>query len=811
MLWLLLIVSVVLVLAYRGSSLTVWIPSLGSLFFLMTILGQFSFISLISLWTFYLALTLFLTQDKIRRQYFSKHVLTFFKRHLPPLSMTEQEVLDSGDICWEADLFQGNPDWKKWRDLPQPKLTQEEKVFIDKQVNILCSMLDDWTINYYEHDLPQTVWNYLKQECFFGMTIPKVYNGLGFSAFAHSTIIAKIASRSVSAAVNTMVPNSLGPGELLFHYGTQEQKNYYLPRLARGEEIPCFALTSPEAGSDASAIPDTGIICKGMHEGKEVIGISLNWDKRYITLAPIATILGLAFKLYDPNGLLGDKKNLGITLCLIPTSHPGIEIGKRHNPMSMGFMNGPTRGVNVFIPLDWIIGGPERVGQGWRMLMECLSIGRAISLPALSTGCSTITYRMTGAYAHLRKQFNMPIGQFEGVEEALARMGGYTYLLEAMRISTAGAIDQGIKPSVISAIAKYHMTEMVRQLINDAMDIHAGRGIQLGPRNYLAQQYLALPIFITVEGANILTRNLIIFGQGAIRCHPFLRLEMAAAGLDDKETRLQRFDELLMLHINYAFKNGVRTLIHGLTNGYFIKKTIVTKRARYYQQLTRMSSALAFTVDITLLIVKGNLKRKEHLSARLGDILSRLYLASTVLRYFGYQQESKEDLPYVDWIIQSQLFHIQRAFNEIFANFPNKTVAVALRYWIFPWGQVFQPPQDKLGHEIAQSMMEKTGIRDRISQYCYLNTLKNDVIGQVEYVFALSKDAEPLELKFQQAISTHKLKKAASFKDQLEEAVRNAILTEAEAQLLLKYKIARYELMQVDEFEFNEFKRSAKG
>lgn len=809
MLLTLLGVGVLGALAYQRRPAKIWIPTAGIVLLILSLFRQFSAVSFILVWAIYTGLAICFTQTQLRQRYLSMPVLRFFRKVLPPMSATEREALDAGDVWWDGDLFQGRPDWQKLLTMPKPALTEEEQAFVDNQVETLCSMLDDWQIVQRDFDLSEQAWHYIKQERFLGMVIPKEYGGLGFSALAHSTVIAKIATRSCSAAVNTMVPNSLGPGELLLHYGTEEQKQYYLPRLAAGDEIPCFALTGPEAGSDAGGMLDYGIVCKGTHQGKELIGIKLNWNKRYITLAPIATVLGLAFKLYDPDGLLGNKKDIGISLCLIPTSHPGVEIGKRHCPMNVAFMNGPTRGKDVFIPLDWLIGGPDMAGQGWRMLMECLSIGRAISLPSLSNAAAKFLYRMTGAYARLRRQFKLPIGQFEGVEEALARIGGHTYLLEACRIMTADAVDQKIKPSVVSAIAKYHMTEMLRKVTNDAFDIHAGRAIQMGPRNYIAHGYLGVPVAITVEGANILTRNLIIFGQGAVRCHPFIRAEMDAAAMPDEDQALTEFDRLLTSHIGYAVSNAIRAFVLGVTSGYLIKSPVSGETARYYQQLTRFSSALAFVADIAMLILGGDLKRKERLSARLGDVLSSLYLASTVLKYYQDHKQPAEDLPYVHWIIQTQLYNIQLAFDEFFANFPNKWLGYILRFIIFPLGKNFRPPQDRLGHLIAQSMMVQSELRERITRDCYLGKSSDDPSGRMEYAFALSIAAEPLEAKLNAAIKTGTISRHATLRDQIDNAVSKNILSADEAKLLMEYETVRQDAMQVDEFEFNYFKRNA--
>jgi len=592
----LVLFGLVLTAAFYQLSIIAWTTLIGAILILFTACGYLATIPLIICWLLYLIAAAFSNLHELRQRYIIKPALNILKKQLPTISATEKAAIDAGDTWWEKELFCGRPNWEKLFSIPRPTLSADEQNFINNQVNHLCSLLNDWDFVFDKHDLSQEVWNYLKQEKFFAMVIPKEYGGLGFSALAHSTVVTKIATSSISAAVTTMVPNSLGPGELLVRYGTEEQKNHYLPRLASGMDIPCFALTAPDAGSDAGAIPDTGIICRGEHDGKEVVGIRVSWDKRYITLAPVATLLGLAIHIYDPDHLLGEKTNMGITLCLIPTSHPGVETGARHLPMYSAFMNGPTRGKDVFIPLDWIIGGTKMAGQGWRMLMESLSIGRSISLPALSTACGKKAFRVTGAYSRVRKQFNTSISSFEGVGEALGYIAGYTYMLEACRIMTAGAVDQGINPSIVSAIAKYHMTEMCRHVVSHAMDIHAGHMIQAGPRNVLANAYLTVPVSITVEGANILTRNLIIFGQGAIRCHPYLLKEIELISTD--HTNIKNLDKVIMSHIGFYMSNLLRSIAYGLTGGYFISSSAKNKKIRKCKrQLTRMSAALALLAD----------------------------------------------------------------------------------------------------------------------------------------------------------------------------------------------------------------------
>jgi len=799
------LIASVLALAYCRSKPLVWTVCLAIVLGLLTWVDRVYTAhlgwALFTCWLLFIPTALLFNISALRQFLLSKPLMQFVRKSLPAMSSTEREALDAGDTWWEGDLFKGRPDWQKLYALPKSELTAEEQAFLDNQVETLCKMLDDWKIVQQDKDLSPEVWAYIKQERFFGLVAKKEYGGLGFSALAHSTIIVKLASRSITAGVTVMVPNSLGPAELLYHYGTEEQKNYYLPRLARAEEIPCFALTGPEAGSDAAAMTDTGIVCMGEYQGKQVLGIRLNWSKHYITLAPIATVLGLAFKLYDPDHLLGPQQDVGITLCLIPTSHPGVEIGRRHLPLNFGFMNGPTTGKDVFIPIDWIIGGPKMAGQGWRMLMECLSIGRGVSLPATATANAKLSYRMTGAYAKLRKQFKTSIGQFEGVEEALARIAGYAYLLEATRLLTLTGLDLGVKPSVISAIAKYHMTELSRQLMNDAMDIHAGRAIQLGPKNYLAHGYFGIPISITVEGANILTRNLIIFGQGAIRCHPYVRKEMEAVADANQHRALQSFDRLITGHIGYMLSNMVRSLVMGLTFGRFIR---VPKEAgnlaHYHRQITRMSTGLAFVADIAMSILGGNLKRKESLSARLGDVLSYLYMATAVLKYYADNGKQAEDLPHVEWTIQFCLHHCQESFYGFFANFPRSILAKILKGLVFPYGRSYTMPTDALSHKIAQQMLFPSSFRDRLTQGCYLPQDPNDSVGRMEIALVKLMEAQPAEDKLRKAIHSNLVPGQLPLQEQLQIAQATGILTAQEVQSIQDFEVIRQDAIKVDAF-----------
>ena len=792
---LLVILAVIWVLAYQRARMGTILGCIAVALITMTWFGGIAWL----LWLLLIGVALFYFEDNMRRERLSRPVFEFFKRVLPPMSDTEQEALEAGDTWWDADLFKGAPNWKEWLAIPFPELSKEENAFLENQTETLCKMLNDWDIVHIDKDLPPQAWEYLKKEKFFGMIIPKEYGGLGFSALAHSTIVTKIATRSASAAVTAMVPNSLGPAELLMKYGTDEQRNHYLPRLASGEDIPCFALTGPEAGSDAGAMTDTGIVCKGQFEGKECVGISITWNKRYITLAPVATVLGLAFKMYDPEHLLSEEEECGITVALIPTSHEGVQIGHRHFPMGMTFMNGPTRGENVFIPLEWIIGGVEQAGQGWRMLVECLSEGRAISLPALSTATGKLSYRLTGAYARLRTQFNLAIGNFEGVEEALARIAGHTYQLEAARIITAGAVDNHIKPAVVSAIAKYHMTEKSRIVIQDAMDVHAGRGLIMGPANYLAHAYMSMPIGITVEGANILTRNLMIFGQGAIRCHPFIAREMVSAKNPDEAAGLREFDSLIFRHIGYGISNFVRSFSLGLSGGMIAARPVSGSSASYYQQLTRMSSALALVSDISMLMFGGELKRKERLSARLGDVLSQLYLASTVLRYYENYQRNEADLPYVQWNIELALFECQRAFNDFFANLTNRPVAILLKRVVFPWGDAYKRPSDQLDHKIVQTMWSDNELRERITRFAYIGSEANDPAFIVESAFMQVVATKPTRDAIRKAIKEGTLAKDLPLTELASKAVEEGVCKQEAADAYIAAEQARDKAIQVDE------------
>ncbi len=751
-------------------------------------------------WLALAVVSFFYFASSLRIKWLTTPVYDFFQKVLPPMNRTEMEALEAGDIWWEAELFQGDPDWQEFFGYPKPTLTEKEQSFLDNETEQLCDLLNDWQIVNQDRDLTPEAWQYLKKAGFLGMIIPKEFGGKGFSALAHSAVVTKLASKSSSAAVTCMVPNSLGPAELLMKYGTDEQRQRYLPGLAAGDEIPCFGLTSPEAGSDAGAIIDQGIVCRGEYNGEECLGLSLTWNKRYITLAPVATVLGLAFKMSDPDHLLGEEEDLGITVALIPTSHPGVVHGNRHNPMYMAFMNGPTQGTDVFIPLDWIIGGVEYAGKGWQMLVECLSEGRAISLPALSTAIGKTSYRLTGAYSLLREQFNLPIGKFEGVEESLSRIAGYGYQLEAARLMTAGAVDQHIRPSVVSAIAKYHMTENSRAVIRDAMDIHGGRGLILGDKNYLAFAYMSMPIAITVEGANILTRNLIIFGQGAIRCHPFIFREMQAAKDADREAGLETFDSLFFRHAGYTISNFVRTLSLSLSGGWSTRSPETGPTAKYYRQLTRMSSALALVSDISMMLLGGALKRKERLSSRLGDVLSNLYLACAVLKFYRDSGRKKADLPSVHWNLQLALYNCQVAFKEFFENLPNRPIAWLLKLIVFPFGSAYRLPDDDLEHELVQAMFTDNELRQRITKDMYIGKDDSDPAFIIENAFMQALATETTRDAILTAVKAGDIDAALDVSARAKAAVKLELCDKQEASAYVTAEAARQAAMQVDDF-----------
>jgi acyl-CoA dehydrogenase len=796
-------VAVAWALAFTGAPLLAWTGVLGASLIAAAATGYLGPVGLGVLGLVFAAFAFFSIRP-LRAAVATRPIFAAFKKVLPEMSSTEREALEAGDVWWEGEMFRGRPDWQQLHDFQATQLTEAEQAFLENEVETLCSMIDDWEIEFEQRAVPEPVMAYIRDNGFLAMLIPAEHGGLGFSAVAQSAVVTKIATKSIAVAVTVMVPNSLGPGELLVHYGTPEQQKKWLPGLVSGKEIPCFGLTGPEVGSDATAMPDNGVVCYDEIDGQRTLGIRLNFSKRWITLAPIATVVGLAFKLEDPDGLLGDrsKTEYGITCALVPADHPGVEVGRRHYPGS-AFMNGTVTGRDVFIPIDWIIGGADKAGGGWRMLVECLSAGRGISLPALAAAAGQAAYRMTGAYGRIRRQFKLAIGKFEGVQEASGRIAGLTYTLESMRLLTASGVDH-CTPSVVTAVAKYHMTEMMRRIIIDAMDIHSGRGVQQGPRNYLAAGYKAAPIAITVEGANIMTRNLMIFGQGAIRCHPHVFPEMEAARADD----LSAFDRELWSHIGYSVNRGVRAFTLGLTGAKLARAPEAGPLSDYYRQLERMSASLAFVSDVTMGMLGGDLKRKERLSARLGDVLSQLYIASGVLWYFRHHGSREDHVTHARWALDNCLAEIHKAFDGFFANFPSRPMAGLMRTMVFPWGRPYREPSDALTGEIAESLMAPSRLRDELTQLVYVNGGKEDPIGRIEHTFELLIKAEEPYLKYFKALSAGELDGHTPEK-KLADAVSKGVLSAEERDLVAEYDAARYDAIQTDDFPASYFAQFA--
>jgi acyl-CoA dehydrogenase len=808
--WAALFLGVLLILAYRRSSLALSSCVLGILLLAYWALGSFPEWWNILVSIPYAALLL-LNIRPLRMRAVTRPFLRSYRKLLPPMSATEREALDAGTVWWDGELFTGGPDWQKLMSAKVPTLTAGEQAFLDGPCEDLCAMLDDWDITHVRADLPPEVWNFIKSKGFFGMIVPRRYGGLEFSAYAHSCVLIKIASRSGLTSSTIAVPNSLGPAELLLHYGTEAQKDHFLPRLARGEEVPCFALTGPRAGSDAASIPDTGVICRGQWQGSEIIGIKLNFSKRYITLAPVATVVGLAFRLFDPDRLMGERTDLGITCALIPRDTPGVTIGRRHFPLNVPFQNGPIQGHDVFVPIDAIIGGFVMAGQGWRMLVEQLSVGRCISLPSSATGGAQAAVYASAAYARIRRQFNMPIGRFEGIEQVLARMAARTYIMDAARSVTAGAIDGGEKPSVPSAMLKYHATEFGRMIANDAMDVHGGKGICLGPKNYLGRGYQIVPVAITVEGANILTRSLIIFGQGAVRCHPFVLREMNAARNPDRKAGIAEFDRALMGHIGFAISNAARSLVLGATLARFTKVPEVGPTARYFQHVNRYSASFALATDIAMLALGGYLKKKETLSARLGDVLSAMYLASMVLKHHDNQGREAADLPLVEWACRSLLYQAQEQLHLFLRNFPNRPLAAFMRLLIFPRGLTYSPPSDRLGSDIVELIMNPTAARERLTQHIYKTQVPNNPLGLLQEALILSAPAESLEKRIRvDGIKTGRVT-ALDLPGQISQALNLGILSEDEAAVLRDYDAKVSNLLDVDDFAPHELRGGGAG
>ena len=728
--------------------------------------------------------------SSFRRDILTRPIFAWAHKALPSMSDTEREALEAGDVWWDADLFTGNPDWSKLLANAPATLTPEETAFLNGPVEELCAMVDDWKVVWEWRDLPPEVWDFIKRNKFLGMIIPKEFGGLGFSPFAHSEVIRKISSRSVAAAVTVMVPNSLGPGELLMKFGTKAQQDKWLPGLAEGRDIPCFGLTSPEAGSDAASMVDTGVVCKGTFEGKETLGLRLNWHKRYITLGPVATLLGLAFKARDPDHLLGSEEELGITVALIPTNLPGVTIGHRHLPAMQVFQNGPNWGKDVFIPMDFVIGGQERIGQGWKMLMSALAAGRGISLPSQSASGAAYCARATGAYARIREQFKVPIGRFEGIEEPLARIAGTAYQLDAARRLTCAALNQGKHPAVISGIMKLHATERLRIAVDDAMDIHGGKAVIDGPQNYMGNLYRSVPVAITVEGANILTRNLIVFGQGATRAHPYLLQEINAIGNPDQVAGLEAFDAAFWKHVGHAVTNVFRAWGRSWTGGLFAPAPDAGAATGYYRQLSRYSTSFALCADMALLTLGGALKRKEMLSARFGDILSELYLLSAALKRWDDEGRQEADFAALEWVMANGIRTMETRLAEILANLPNRFVALILKFIVQPLGPNVLGPSDAVVHRCAQLVLEPSAARDRLTSGLYHAPVGDDgPLARLERAFLLVTGNAAIEKKM----------RAVRIRD-WNEAVKRGVITADEGSAMQKAHDAVAQVIEVDDF-----------
>ncbi len=805
--WLVLAIALCATLFYQRASINVFTLALGIFLVLFTRFTQsihsvffFGFI-----WSVFFLIFVPFRFARLRHFLLTKPLLIFYRKVMPTVSRTEREALAAGTVSFEGELFSGSPRWHKLLEVAQPTLSAEEKAFIAGPLETLCGMIDDWDITHRRADIPPAIWQYLKEQGFFSLIIKKEYGGKEFSAFAHAEILAKIYSKSGTVATTVGVPNSLGPAELLMHYGTVEQKNYYLPRLARGEEIPCFALTGPDAGSDAAAMTDTGVVCWGMQDGKEVLGIRLTFNKRYITLAPVATVIGLAFRLFDPEQLLGNQKELGITCALLPRQTPGLHIGRRHFPLNTVFQNGPLHGKDVFIPMDWVIGGIAMVGQGWRMLMECLAAGRAISLPASALGSAKMLTHASGAYARIRRQFNVSIGQFEGIADVLARIAGHTYIMDAVRRFTVAFIDQGAKPAIASAIAKYHVTELGRKVVNDAMDLHGGKAICLGPKNYIGRSYQAMPIAITVEGANILTRNLIIFGQGAIRAHPYIFAELEAASMQDEQASLQAFDRAICGHIGFTVSNIFRSFLLAITGGAIAcaPKKAAKSVKYFYRQATRFSAAFALIADMSLLVLGGSLKRREALSARLGDVLSYLYMLSALLKRYQDNNSPIDELPLLHWAAQTCLYDTQQAIDTFLKNFPSRLVAGLLRFLVFPLGKPIAAPSDKLSQTVAALFMQASASRNRLIEGIYMTPVAGNTIAILEDALQKVIAAEPAEKALKTAMRDFGIKEV-SLEENARVAFAQHYITQEQLDAILAANRARQEVIAVDDFSSDE-------
>lgn len=808
MLTLLFSLACIATLLYKQVSLLIWTAAGFVVLLLISRLTTLSVAALIFWWTLFLVMAIIFNGRGVRRKLISQHLLPLYRSKMPSLSDTEQQALLAGTVGFEGELFQGRIDWTKHFNTPLSRLTASEQAFIDGPLQTLCQQIDDWHICQQDHDLPASMWDFLKTAGFFGLIIPTEYGGLGFSSMAHSEILLRLYSRSTAVATTVGVPNSLGPAELLLHYGTLEQKQYYLPRLAKGLELPCFALTGPEAGSDAGAMTDYGVVCRDVWQGQETLGIRLNWNKRYITLAPIATVLGLAFKLVDPDHLLSEQSDRGICCALIPTKLSGIVIGRRHNPLNIAFQNGPTQGHDVFIPLSCLIGGEAMIGQGWRMLVECLAVGRAITLPASAISGSKMFAAVSGAYACLRRQFNTTISQFEGIQQPLARLARCAYFLDAARQLVLSSIDRGEKPAIVSAMIKYHSTEAGRLAAMDAMDIHGGKGICLGPNNYLANFYQGSPIAITVEGANILTRNLIIFGQGAIRCHPFILTELQAAGpVNQKQpteakSRLQAFDRALFNHLGYSLSNISRSLMLSLSGGFLTRSTETGLTKRYAQKITRLSANFALAADSILWVLGAQLKRREAISARLADVFSHLYFSAATLKQFKADGQPVEDQALVHYCCQYLLHQAEQQLSDLLNNLTPRWLAWTLRVLIFPLGRQCPAPSDALQQQVAHYLLSVNPTRERIIRGIDNQDSEHNAIYRLNTLLKEINDQEGLEKRLRQGIRDGKVS-GRHFLDQIQAAAKQGLITLDEATDLTKLEQARQQAIQVDDFNAN--------
>ena len=795
-------------LSYKRSSLRTSAIVIAAVTLLSIIAGASSVLTVLLLIT--VIITALLSIESLRQKHLSKPIFSWFKNVLPEISQTEREAIDAGTVWWDGDLFSGKPQWNKLLSMPKPEFSAEEQAFIDGPVKQLCAMVDNWDINHNTAVIPGEVEKFIKDNGFLGMIIPKEYGGHDFSGMAQTEIISLLGSTGGCVANYITVPNSLGPGELLIKYGTEEQKNYYLPRLAKGEDVPCFALTGPLAGSDATSLPDTGVICEGEFEGKKVLGINLTFKKRYITLAPVATLIGLAFRLEDPDHLLGDVDDYGITCALIPRETNGVKIGRRHKPVGDAFLNGPIEGENVFVPLDYIIGGPQMAGKGWTMLVNCLSVGRCITLPSISTSLAKHMLLGTTAYSALRQQFGMPIAMFEGVQKPLARIIGLTYIMNAARLHTAQSLSFGEKPSVPSAILKYHLTEMGRQVAIDSMDIHGGKAVMTGPKNYVADAYCSIPIAITVEGANIMTRNLMIFGQGATRSHPYVLKEMELAGKDINDSTVSQFDDVFFGHVGFSISNAARSFVFGLSGGRFTQTPGNQKLAKHYRDLNRLSAAFALIADVSMLTLQSKLKFKEMLSARLGDLLSHLYLASMVLKHYESQDCPAEEYPLVEWAMNYLTHQYQIAMQEILQNYPNRFLAMKLRFIIFPLGARFDAPMDHQDKTLVNLFTRDTETRERLLKGTFDQNLPTNPVGHVNTVFLNSLELAPLYKKIRDAIKADQIEKALG-SEQITLAKEAGVITDAEAQALYDFDSELMKVINVDHFDEAELIRTRQS